>query len=412
MKSSVDDLALFGGLPAFREPMHVGRPNVGDREALLRRINDLLDRKWLTNNGPFVAELERRIAEFVDVKNCIAMCNGTIALEVVIKALGMSGEVILPSMTFIATAHSLQWQQITPVFCDVDDKTFTIDPGRLEDLITPRTSGIVGVHLWGRGCNVERLAEIAERRGLKLIYDAAHAFACSKGRQMIGSFGHAEVFSFHATKFFNTFEGGAVVTNDDALAHRIRLMRNFGFAGHDKVVDVGINGKMTEVCAAMGLTGLESLEGVIASNRRNYNAYDAALTEVEGVQLSRYDEDEAGNYQYVVLEIDEATAGLSRDTLAQILWAENVLARRYFYPGCHRMEPYRSLYPSAGEMLPVTERVLQRVLTLPTGTAVTSGDVWHICEILRFAVRRSSEIRGRLLSDSSKGGGFRGAVEG
>src|SRR5262249_53238247 len=159
--------------------------------------------------------------------------NGTIGLEIVIRALGLSGEVILPSMTFVATAHALQWQQITPVFCDIDDKTFTIDPSRLEELITPRTTGIVGVHLWGRGCNVERLAEIAARRRLKLLYDAAHAFACTKGGQRIGSFGHAEVLSFHATKFFNTFEGGAVLTNDDELADRVRLMRNFGFVGYD-----------------------------------------------------------------------------------------------------------------------------------------------------------------------------------
>jgi dTDP-4-amino-4,6-dideoxygalactose transaminase len=401
-KTRVDDLAIFGGMPEFREPMHVGRPNLGNREALLRRINDLLDRRWLSNNGPFVAEFERRIAEFVGVKNCIAVCNGTIALELAIRALGLSGEVILPSMTFVATAHALQWHQITPVFCDIDDKTFTIDPSRLEELITPRTTGIIGVHLWGRACNVECLADIAARRGLKLLYDAAHAFACSKGGQRIGSFGHAEVFSFHATKFFNTFEGGAVLTNDDELADRIRLMRNFGFAGYDKVVSIGINGKMTEVCAAMGLTGLESLDEFIAANRRNYIEYVAALADLEGAQVARFDDGEAGNYQYIVLEIDEATGGLTRDTLAQVLWAENVLARRYFYPGCHRMEPYRSLYPAAGERLAVTERALDRVLTVPTGTAVTPVDVRRICDILRFAVRHSSEIRGRL---QSNGGG-------
>jgi dTDP-4-amino-4,6-dideoxygalactose transaminase len=298
------------------------------------------------------------------------------------------------------------------VFCDIDDKTYTIDPSRVEELITPRTTGIVGVHLWGRGCDVERLAQIAARRGLKLLYDAAHAFGCSKARRMVGGFGHAEVFSFHATKFFNSFEGGAVVTNDDALAERVRLMRNFGFAGYDQVVDLGINGKMTEVCAAMGLTSLESLDAFIASNRRNYKEYDAALDEIAGVRLSPFDEGERSNYQYIVVEVDEAAAGLSRDALVRILWAENVLARRYFYPGCHRMEPYQSLYPTASEMLPVTERVLERVLTLPTGTAVTPEDVQRVCEMLRFALRHSSEVRRRLGDQGNELGGDRAVAEG
>lgn len=206
-KSKISDLAVFGGSPAFTEKLHVGRPNIGDRGALMTRINALLDRRWLTNNGPFVIEFENKITQITGAKHCIAMCNATIAMEIAIRALGFTGEVIIPSFTFIATAHALQWQEITPVFCDIDPSTHTIDPERVEDLITPRTTGIIGVHLWGRACEVEALNDISKRRNLKLLYDAAHAFACSHDGKMIGNFGDAEVFSFHATKFFNSFEG-------------------------------------------------------------------------------------------------------------------------------------------------------------------------------------------------------------
>ena len=187
----------------------------------------MLDRRRLTNRGPFVRQLEERIADYVGVNHCIAMTNGTIALEIAIRALGMTGEVIVPSMTFIATAHSLQWQQIKPVFCDIDPATHNVDPNRIEELITPLTTGIIGVHVWGRPCEIDLLSENAGRNNLKLLFDAAHAFGCSYKGKMIGNFGDAEVLSFHATKFFNTFEGGAVLTNDDLLAEKNRLMKNW-----------------------------------------------------------------------------------------------------------------------------------------------------------------------------------------
>src|SRR6185369_3387994 len=203
---------------------------------------------------------EQRVAKMLGVRHCIAMCNATVALEITIRALGLTGEVLVPSFTFIATAHALQWQQIIPVFCDVDPETHCLNPRSVEKMITPRTTGIIGVHLWGRGCDIGSLSEIARSNGLKLLFDAAHAFGCSYEGRMIGGFGDAEVFSFHATKFFNTFEGGAVTTNDDDLAEKIRLMKNFGFAGYDQVIYLGTNGKMSEVSAAMGLTSLESLD--------------------------------------------------------------------------------------------------------------------------------------------------------
>jgi len=396
-KDYLEELGILGGIPAFDDKLHVGRPNIGNRERLLARINDLLDRRWLTNDGPYVQEFEREASKLLGVDHCIAVCNATVGLEIAIRAAGLSGEVIVPSFTFIATAHALEWQEITPVFCDIDPATHNIDPRRVEEAITPRTTGILGVHLWGRPCDVDALTEIARRHDLRLIFDAAHAFRCSHGGHMIGNFGDAEVFSFHATKFFNTFEGGLVATNDAGLAQKVRLMRNFGFSGYDEVSYIGTNGKMNEMSAAMGLTSLESLNEFVAVNHRNYEQYEKGLSGIPGVRLSTYDEAEKCNYQYIVLEIEETDTGINRDDLMEILWAENVIARRYFYPGCHRMEPYHSYYPDARLRLPATERLTERVLVLPTGTAVSPEHVAVICGLIRMALSQGPAIRQRLL---------------
>jgi len=397
-KHSISELAIFSGKPSFQNKLYVGRPNIGNRESFMARLNDMLDRRWLTNDGQYVQELESNIAEMIGVKHCITMCNATIALEIVIRALGLEGEVIIPSFTFVATAHSLQWQQITPVFCDIDPLTHNIDPNCIEKMITPRTSGIIGVHVWGRPCDTEALNKIATKHNIKLLYDAAHAFACTHGNRMIGTFGDAEVFSFHATKFFNTFEGGAVVTNNDDLAKRIRLMKNFGFAGNDNVIYVGTNGKMTEVSAAMGLSSLESLDEFISINHRNYNHYKQELAEVAGLNLIQYDETEKANYQYIILELDDNFIGIDRDQLVNILHAENIFARRYFYPGCHQMEPYRSFFPHARLLLPHTESVSKRVISLPNGTAVTPAEISLICDIIRLSVKNGIELNDKLKS--------------
>ncbi len=395
--TDIEQLAVFGRTSAaFVAPLHVGRPNIGNRQRLLERINDILDRRWLTNMGPYSLEFERRIADMLGVRHCIVMCNGTVALEIAIRALGLKGEVIVPSMTFIATVHALQWQEVTPVFCDIEPGEFHLDPAKVERLVTPRTTGIIGVHLWGRPCEVDSLMNIAERWNLKLLFDAAHAFGCSYKGRMIGNFGQAEVFSFHATKCINTFEGGAIVTNDDELARKIRLMTNFGFGGTDKVVYIGTNGKMNEVSAAMGITSLEDLSTFVDVNRASYHAYVKELSGIRGLRLLMYDDQERNNYQYIVLEVDEAVTNVSRDQLVDILQAENVLARRYFYPGCHNMEPYRSYFPLSALWLPETERMARRVLVLPTGSAVDAESIRTICMIIRFAVSHGTEIRERM----------------
>src|SRR6266478_4258757 len=250
-KKSLNDLAIFGGNRSFDQILHVGRPNIGNKERLLQRMSEVLDRRWLTNQGPYVEEFEQQLRQLLGVSHCDALCNATDGLQLAMRAMGMSEEVIVPAFTFIATAHAVQWLGFTPVFCDVDPTTHTIDPARVEELITPRTTGIIGVHLWGQPCNIEALTSIARRHGLKLLFDAAHAFNCSWRGRMIGNFGDAEVFSFHATKFFNAFEGGALATNDAELAQRVQRMRNFGFAGMDQTDALGTNAKMSEASAAM-----------------------------------------------------------------------------------------------------------------------------------------------------------------
>ena len=391
------ELAIFGGKPAFDDEnrLVVGRPNIGDRDELFRLMGDALDRRWLTNAGPLVKEFEERLADHLGVKHCVTVCNATVGLEIAAQALGLKGEVITPSFTFIATAHSLQWLGLKPVFCDVDPETHNIDPARIEELITDKTSGIMAVHLWGRPCAVEQLTEIAERHKLALIFDAAHAFGCSYRDGMMGSFGDVEVFSFHATKFFNTFEGGALTTNDDELAHRMRLMRNFGFADYDEVDSVGTNGKMSEVCAAMGLVSLKSVDNFVAVNKRNYDLYREELAGVQGVKVIEYNETERNNFQYIVLQIPARPEGLSREELRLALWKENVIARRYFYPGCHRMAPYRDHGPYD---LPVTEQLSDELLLMPNGTAVSEDDIRKICRMIGLMMAHPQEIRSKLES--------------
>jgi dTDP-4-amino-4,6-dideoxygalactose transaminase len=363
--------------------LYVGRPNIGSRESFIDRVNKIFDSRWLSNDGPFVREFEQSLANMIGVKHVIAMCNATVAIEIACRALNFTGEVILPSYTFIATAHALKWQGISPVFCDIDPKTHNIAPDRIAQLITPNTSGIIGVHVWGRPCDTTSIAAIAEKHNLPVMYDASHAFACSHQGQMIGNFGKCEVFSFHATKFINCFEGGAVTTNDDELAEKMRLMRNFGFIDFDKVVYLGINGKMSEISAAMGITSLESIDEFISINKHNYESYHEELSLIPGIKLLHYDSSEKNNFQYIVAEIDPELFGTDRDSVVSHLHANNIIARKYFWPGCHRMEPYRSLNPLSDESLGETNRLAARLIVLPTGQTVDKNTIKFVCKHIK-----------------------------
>jgi dTDP-4-amino-4,6-dideoxygalactose transaminase len=392
---SATHLAILGGEAEFAEPLHVGRPNVGDVDKFLARVRHILEVGWLTNDGQSVREFERRIADLTGARYCIAMSSGTSALEIAARALGLVDEVIVPAFTFVATAHALMWQGIRPVFCDIDPRTHHIDPDAIEALINHRTSGIVGVHVWGQPCDVDALTGIAKRHRLPLLFDAAHALGVERDGRKVGGFGSCEVFSFHATKFLNTLEGGAVTTNDAELAEKLRFMRNFGFCGEDCVAHLGTNGKMNEISAAMGLTLLEEIDALVSINAERYHAYAREIEAIPGLDLLQYSPDGRYNYQHVVAMVDQTEATLGRDDIIAVLRAENVLARRYFYPGIHRMKPYAAMHEYANVSLPVTDDVAARVVVLPTGPQLTDDAAARIGAILR----RATDLAPRIARD-------------
>ena len=367
--------------------LHVGGPNVGQREVFDRYVDQIFESRRFTNGGDVVSEFEQRLCDFLGVKHCVTVCNATIGLQLACHALNLTGEGIVPAFTFVATPHAVKWEGLVPVFADVCRDSHAIDPSHVESLITPNTSAILGVHLWGSPCDTARLQEIATRHHLSLIYDAAHAFGCGRDETLIGNFGDCEVFSFHATKFFNTFEGGAIATNHDGLAAKIRLMKNFGFEAMDRVVHLGTNAKMPEINAAMGLSLFATMGQLLQRNFDNYAMYRRELAGIEGLRLYSFDHLESSNRQYVVVEIDEAILGVSRDTLMRDLHEANVLARRYFFPGCHRMEPYCSQLERRQLTLPNTESLCLSTLCLPTGSQIGKADVRRVCRAIRHSIQ-------------------------
>ncbi|MEU8891609.1 dTDP-4-dehydro-6-deoxyglucose aminotransferase [Streptomyces sp. NPDC048442] len=389
MKRVVTDLALFGGPATFLRPLLVGMPTVGDRARFLARLEWALDNDWLTNGGPLAMELEGRIADLAGVRHCVATCNATSALQLLLRASGVTGQVIMPSLTFAATPHAASWVGLEPVFCDVDPVTGCLDPARVEELITPATGAILGVHLWGRAAPVVELEKLAAEHGVKLFFDAAHAFGCTSGDRPIGSFGNAEVFSLHATKTVMSFEGGAVTTDDGELAERLVALRNFGIDRNKSVTAVGINAKMSECSAAMGLTSLDAFAQTRERNRDNHALYRSELHGVPGVEVLPFDESERNNHQYLILLTDRAVTGLHRDRLQALLQAEKVFPQLYFSPPCHLMPAYRT---EPALRLEHTERLAERVLALPTGPSVSFEDIRRVCSIVRIAAERGRQI--------------------
>lgn len=399
-KEKWSDLAIHGGEPAFPDFLHVGRPNVGDRTRFLERIDDALDRRWLSNNGPYVQQLEERLAQLCGVRHCVAVANGTLALALAAAVTSQQGvvpnpKVLLPSLTFIATAHAFHWLGIEPVFLDIDPETLTLSPDRVREHLqrygASEVMGICGVHLFGEVGGAAALEDVAEAAQAPLLFDASHAltnaFVGERGLRRVGQFGAMEAFSLHATKFVGCGEGGAVVTNDQEAAEALRQLRNFGYASDGLVKQAGMNAKMSELAAAMGLSMLEQVDRFIASNRANYEAYREHLQPLPGIRLRPQDCDHS-NCQYVVIEVDPQQAGLHRDALVGVLRAERVLARPYFSPPCHQTPPYQR-QPQGP--LPVTEHFAQRLLALPTGETINDSHIEMIAHILKLATIRAAK---------------------
>ncbi len=378
-KKTISELAIFGGEPLFNERLYVGRPNICNREALFRRLNDATDRRWLTNDGPLLLEMETRFAEFLDVKHCIAVANATLGLQLLAHALELKGEVIMPSFTFIGTARAMEWQGLKPRFCDVLDARHSLDPDAVRNAITPNVSAILGVHLWGMPCQIDELQTIADEHNIPLIFDAAHAIGSVYKGNMVGGFGRAEVFSLHATKAINALEGGLITTNDDELAHRIRLGRNYGIATEDVFEGTGINTKMNEYSAAMGLSNLEGFTMLQEHNKKIQSEYASALANTAGVEVITANNSQEHNSHYAVLRISQQF-GLTRDELRKILTKENIYGRRYFWPGCHHVPPYCNYTDELA--MPVTDSLTKELLQLPTGQQMNTHDARMIAELV------------------------------
>jgi dTDP-4-amino-4,6-dideoxygalactose transaminase len=367
----------------FDEPIYVTRPLLPDLKEVYHELEKIWASKWLTNNGPehqiFEEELRRRLK----VPNVSLFNNGTIALLVAVNSLGLKGEVITTPFTFPATPHSLFWNGITPVFCDINGKSMTINPDKIEQMITCKTTAILGVHIFGTPCHIEEIQEIASRYGLKVIYDAAHAFDAEVDGVGIGNFGDISMFSFHATKLFHTAEGGALTCIDMDLKRRIDLLKNFGIKSEDEVVMTGINGKMNEIQAALGLINLRYLEAEREKRKRIIDTYRHYLRDVEGINLNELPKNVKNSCQYVVIRTEQERFGISRDEVYKRLREHNVYARKYFYPLCSDYPCYRNLPSADPANLPVARKVVSEVLCLPLYGELAIASVEKICEIIR-----------------------------
>lgn len=366
----------------FPETIYVTRPLLPPVEEVTAKLKEIWGTQWLTNNGTQHELLERRILEHLAVPHLSLFNNGTIALITAVQSLRLSGEVVTTPFTFPATPHVLSWNNIKPIFCDIDPVTMNIDPDRIEAMITPHTTAILGVHVYGTPCDVFKIQATANRYGLRVVYDAAHAFGTRIDDVGIGNFGDISMFSFHATKLFHTAEGGALSFADPNLKPRIDLLKNFGIKSPDEVVMPGINGKMNEIQAALGLLVLDYVHEEIEKRKCVIQAYKDLLGDVEGITLMHEPAGVTTSCQYSVIRIDEQRFGSSRDAVLNVLQEHNVIARKYFYPLCSEYTCYRQLPSSNPRNLPVAHEVVREVLCLPLYGGLLPSDVEKICEIV------------------------------
>ncbi|MBR1647596.1 MAG: DegT/DnrJ/EryC1/StrS family aminotransferase [Selenomonadaceae bacterium] len=368
----------------FPERIYVTRPVLPTIDEVTEKLRDIWAAKWLTNNGPQHTMLEHELTEHLKVPYLSLFNNGTIALIVACQSLRLSGEVITTPFTFAATPHVLSWNNIRPIFCDIDADTMNIDADKIESMITPQTTAILAVHVFGTPCNVEKIQEVADRYGLKVIYDAAHAFGVEIGGKGIGNFGDISMFSFHATKLYHTVEGGALTHNDKNLKARIDLLKNFGIKNEEEVVMPGINGKLNEISAAVGRIMLNYVEDERQKRIRLHKVYDEELADVAGIKvMPKCGDDVKLNYQYYVVRIDEKIFGRSRDFVYDEFKKYNVFARKYFHPLCSEFTCYRQLNSARPENLPVANEIGKQVLSLPMYGELSEDDIRKICAILK-----------------------------
>lgn len=362
----------------------VTSPLLPPLEEFIPYLEDIWERKWITNNGKYHKELEQKLCEYLGVEYISLFTNGTLPLITALQALDIrEGEVITTPYSFVATSHSIWWNGLKPVFVDVDPSNGNINPELIEKAITPSTRAIMPVHVYGNPCDVDAISDIAGRYNLKVVYDAAHAFGVEVNGKSILSAGDISTLSFHATKTYNTIEGGALVCHSAEMKQKIDYLKNFGFAGETSVVAPGINSKMDEIRSAYGLLNLRHVDAAIARRKEVATAYRDALADVPGIRLMPQRPDVKYNYSYFPIFIDAERYGMTRDELYFRMKELNVLGRRYFYPLISDFEPYRELPSATPANLPVATRMADRVICLPMHHTLTDGDVERILQIIR-----------------------------
>ncbi|NPV91611.1 MAG: DegT/DnrJ/EryC1/StrS family aminotransferase [Firmicutes bacterium] len=370
-------------LKPFPQPYYITQPLLPDINKTSEMIKMIWESKQLSNNGDMVKQLESELSDFLQADFLSVFSNGTVALQLACRVLRLSGEVITTPFTFAATVHSLEWNNIRPVFCDIEEDTFNINPDLIESLITRHTTAIMPVHVFGNPCDVGRIQQIADRYGLRVLYDAAHAFGVKVRDQAIASFGDISMFSFHATKIFHTIEGGALTFKDKYYKERADSLRNFGIGDSDNVMEPGTNGKLNEVQAAVGILLLPEVENEIARRKAITGLYRQWLEDVPGIAASRDIDGVTHNYPYFVVRVDEKEYGSSRDELYERLKGFNIITRKYFYPLCSDFQCYKYLPSSSRQHLPAANRVADTVLALPLHGRMLDSDVEKICAIIK-----------------------------
>ncbi len=360
--------------------IYVTQPSLPPFEEFSEYLKDIWDNKWLTNNGKFHQELEKELAEFLGVPYISLFSNGTLALITALQTLRITGEVITTPYSFVATAHALHWNDIKPVFADIDEG-FGLNPRLVESLITPKTTAILPVHVYGYPCKHKELEDICDRYGLKLIYDAAHAFGVKENNSSILNYGDLSILSFHATKVFNTFEGGAIICHDEKTKKRIDYLKNFGFADEVTVVGPGINAKMNEFQAALGLLQLKHFDKNIAGRKRAFETYKNLLSTIDGIDLQFPNSEIEWNYAYAAILIKREKYGKSRDELYEHLKKNGFYARRYFYPLISEFSTYSSL--ESAQNLPLAKSISRKVLCLPLFDELEEEQVKNICQLIK-----------------------------
>ena len=366
----------------IQKPIYVTQPALPPLAEFIPYLEEIWASKILTNGGPFHQQLEKALCEYLGVNHISLFTNGTIALVTALQALRITGEVITTPYSFVATAHSLLWNGIKPVFVDVDPSTLNLDPAKIEAAITPQTTAIMPVHCYGHPCDVDAIQKIADNYNLKVIYDAAHAFGVQCHCGSVLNHGDLSVLSFHATKVFNTFEGGAIICPDAKTKLRIDQLKNFGFVDETTVVAPGINGKMSEINAAFGMLQLQHVDDALAKRKSIDTAYREALRDVPGIRCLQDACEQVANYSYFPVLV-EADYPMSRDALYQKLKDNNIYARRYFYPLITDFPMYRGMSSAQRENLPVATAAAQQVICLPIYPSLTLLDIQRVIHIVR-----------------------------